>query len=209
MRAQEKAEKKVAAVQGPVTIDVDSVWAQMMAGTPTVAEDTAMDVDQPAEPPKEAPEMIRIKRTYNFAGKVHTEEKLVARDSAEARLFLASQDKEAPEEETDKPRRVLRKAFRSAFEPVIDGLGNRTDLDLGVEGAIRAREGRAEAAKKLNTVEKSRMDWAGYVDKEGLKDELELAGRSKGAYNERQGFLARSEAKREEDAWRARQAGRA
>ena len=31
------------------------------------------------------PDMVRIKRKYNFAGKVHTEEKLVPRDSAEAK----------------------------------------------------------------------------------------------------------------------------
>ncbi|GJC86451.1 SWR1-complex protein 5 [Colletotrichum liriopes] len=72
---------------------------------------------------------------------------------------------------------------------------------------IKAREKEAQA-KKLNTVEKSKMDWAGFVDKEGLKDELELAGRAKGSYAERQDFLARSEAKRDEEARRARLAGR-
>lgn len=65
-----------------------------------------------------------------------------------------------------------------------------------------------EAAKKLNTVEKSRMDWAGYVDKEGIKDELELAGKSKGSHMLREDFLARSEMRREDDARRARLAGR-
>ena len=65
-----------------------------------------------------------------------------------------------------------------------------------------------ENAKKLNTVEKSRMDWAGYVDKEGFKDDLELASKSKASYAARQDFLARSEAIREEDARRARQATR-
>lgn len=36
--------------------------------------------------------------------------------------------------------------------------------------------------KKLNIVEKSRMDWVGFVDKEGIKDELELVGKSKDFY---------------------------
>ena len=40
---------------------------------------------------------------------------------------------------------------------------------------LELREQQAKA-KKLNVVEKSRMDWAGFVDKEGIKDELELAG---------------------------------
>ncbi|CRK29507.1 hypothetical protein BN1723_000485 [Verticillium longisporum] len=225
MRAQEKEEKKAATIAGPVTVDVDALWAQMLSGTPApaaprVEEADAMDLDAPgaAPAPPEAEtddpsSMIRIKRTYNFAGKVHTEEKLVPRDSAEAKLHLAAQGDVLPttsaSDEQETPR-VLRRAFRSAFEPVVDVLApTRKDLNLGVTVRIRARDERdAQEAKKLNTVEKSRMDWAGYVDKEGLKDELELAGRSKDSYAGRQDFLARSEALREEEAYRARMAGR-
>lgn len=153
--------------------------------------------------------MIKIKRTYNFAGKVHTEEKLVQRDSAEARLYLASQgenatDAAAADDEADQPdKRMPRKAFRSAFEPIVNAAeqGQRADLNLGMAVRLQARQ---EKAKKLNTVEKSRMDWAGFVDKEGIKDELALAGRAKGAFADRQDFLARSEARREEEARRVR-----
>lgn len=149
--------------------------------------------------------MIRIKRTYNFAGRVHTEEKLVSRDSAEAKLYLASQAPDAPTEEPS-AKRITKKAFRSAFEPLIDPLPQRADLNLGMAARIKA--GKEAQAKKLNTVEKSRMDWAGYVDKEGIKDELELAGKSKDSYTAREDFLARSEAKRDEDSRRARMTGR-
>ena len=31
--------------------------------------------------------------------------------------------------------------------------------------------------KKINVVEKSAMDWAGFVDKEGIQDELDAAGK--------------------------------
>lgn len=146
------------------------------------------------------PAMIRIKRTYNFAGQVHTEEKVVHRDSAEAKLYLASQGQNEPAEEPAK--RVTRKAFRSAFEPLTDPLPQRADLNLGM--AARLKAGRDAQAKKLTTVEKSRMDWAGYVDKEGIKDELELAGKSKDSYMAREDFLAKSEARREEDTRKAR-----
>ncbi|KAM0334312.1 hypothetical protein ACHAQA_001335 [Verticillium albo-atrum] len=220
MRAQEKEEKKTAAITGPVTVDVDALWAQMLAGKPAAAPEP-MDLDDapaqdemapPAAPEAEdPPSMIRIKRTYNFAGKVHTEEKLVARDSAEAKLHLAAQGDVLPttdDAEGSAPR-ALRKAFRSAFEPIVDvSAPTRRDLNLGVTVRIRAREKEAQEARKLNTVEKSRMDWAGYVDQEGLKDELELAGRSKDSYAGRQDFLARSEALREEEAYKARMAGR-
>lgn len=160
------------------------------------------DSSQPAPP-----DVIRIKRSYNFAGRVHTEEKVVARDSAEARLYLASQGEDAVSTDASPTKRATRKAFRSAFEPISDqGLG-RTDLDLGL--AARMRAGKEAQAKKLNTVEKSRMDWAGYVDKEGIQDELKLASKSKDSYAARQDFLARSEAIREDDARQARIAGRA
>ncbi|KAF7535133.1 hypothetical protein G7Z17_g13256 [Cylindrodendrum hubeiense] len=222
-RAAEKEERKYATNTEPVTIDVDALWAQMVAG-PAAKTDEAQDgsgkQDTEAASSSEIVSgkksiepatsddpsaMIRIKRTYNFAGRVHTEEKLVHRDSAEAKLYLASQAPDAPTEEPA-AKRVTRKAFRSAFEPLIDPLPQRADLNLGMAARIKA--GKEAQATKLNTVEKSRMDWAGYVDKEGIKDELELAGKSKDSYTAREDFLARSEAKRDEDSRRARMAGR-
>lgn len=248
MRAQEKAERKSHAVTGPVTIDVEDIWAKMTA-TPVVPSKSDLEQENEDEQPSrdgalrdeggepqrqkvvadevELPAMIKIKRTYNFAGKVHTEEKLVPRESAEAKLYLASLDPKSaevaasllamgdpgdPEQLKSKPR----KAFRSIFEPIVEGLAaaahqQRTDLNLGMAARLQLREQQAKEAKakKLNVVEKSRMDWAGFVDKEGIKDELELAGKSKDSYVHKQDFLARVEAHREEDARRARAAGRA
>lgn len=164
---------------------------------------------------KKDTEMIKIKRTYNFAGKVHTEEKLVPRDSAEARLFLASQKDGTNNNEDEvgdsqpEDKRMPRKAFRSAYEPVLlttdESGARRADLNLGMAVRLQARD---EKARKLNTVEKSRMDWAGFVDKEGIKDELVLAGRAKGNFAGQQDFLARTEARREDDARRVRLAGK-
>lgn len=163
--------------------------------------------------PGEQPQFIKIKRTYNFAGQVHTEEKVVARDSAEAQLYLNSlgEGADAVEAADDPapPKRMPRKAFRSAFEPISDQTLTRSDLNLAMSVRLRARGLANDAnAKKLNTVEKSRMDWAGYVDKAGIKDELALAGKSKHSYTARQDFLARSEARREEDARRVRLSGK-
>jgi hypothetical protein len=151
--------------------------------------------------------MIMIKRTYNFAGKIHTEQKLVARSSAEARLYLASQkEPDEPVEDSTyiKPKRPTKKARRSVFEPVTE-IPKRTDLFFGVrkDSGIGLLSGEKEA-KKLNTVEKSAMDWAGFVDKEGIKDDLDAAGKAKGAYRARQEFLARVESKRDEEERRAR-----
>ena len=263
-------------MQGPVTVDVDALWSQMMGGGsgPSDAEaqkqtelsslaTAAMfaataDDDDPDSAHKGTAdaqtgttttasasmahtEMIKIKRTYNFAGQVHTEEKIVARDSAEAKLYLAEVGADKVEivtlnadgtevggrEDGDagddsQPKRLPpRKAFRSAFEPILDPslvqIGARTDLDLGLAARLQARERAAlqkqqrathDQAKKLTTVEKSRMDWAGFVDREGIQDELAVAGKSKGAFVDRQQFLARTEMRREEEARRARMASK-
>jgi hypothetical protein len=234
-----KAERKVVVSSGPVTVDVNALWAQMTSGPaaePNGTEDKttaqqpknngtdtipaeADEGDKPIAPTDDEPSaMIRIKRTYNFAGKVHTEEKLVARDSAEAKLHFSTLDHSSsatdlnPDQTTSPqpPRRMPRKAFRSVFEPVLaDASVQRGDLNLGVVAVrMRANGERDNKAKKLNTVEKSRMDWAGFVDKEGIKDELALAGKAKGNFAGRQEFLARSEARREEDARKARLAGK-
>ena len=216
MRAAEKPERAPYVATEDAPINVDVLWDKMLADS---QDKRGADSDTPA--------MIRIKRTYNFAGQVHTEEKLVPRDSAEAKVYLATLDPTsaeaaaalgvAPSDAVEDPdahlKRRPRKAFRSAFEPVVEGAvgGRRADLDLGMAVRLRMREQRAgeTKAKKLNVVEKSRMDWAGFVDQEGLKDELELAGRSKHSYANRQDFLARVDAYREEDARRARAATRA
>lgn len=228
-----KTERKTKVASGPVTVDVDALWASMTAAPalPTRQEPPSTDphdasageattagaqgIGQSGRDKGGPNEMIKIRRTYNFAGKVHTEEKLVARDSAEARLHFASRgdagikgDGEDGHDTTtldDDVTRVPRRAFRSAFEPTVAGDGPRADLNLGIVGRLRARD---EKARRLNTVEKSRMDWAGFVDKEGIKDELALAGRAKGAFADRQDFLARTEARREEDARRVRLAGK-
>jgi len=43
---------------------------------------------------------------------------------------------------------------------------------------------------KLNVLEKSRLDWAGFVDKEGIQDDLTRY--NKDGYIERQEFLKRA-----------------
>jgi hypothetical protein len=143
----------------------------------------------------------------------------VLRSSAEARLYLAENPEAAdgsatPEEEPSGPkRRPTKLARRSIFEPIPPaGFPVRPDLNLGV-GIMRERLqasvlSNQEKGRKLNTVEKSKMDWAGFVDKEGIREELEKAGKSKDSYIDRRGFLDRVEQKKDEEARAARLATR-
>ncbi|KIW04764.1 uncharacterized protein PV09_03955 [Verruconis gallopava] len=60
------------------------------------------------------------------------------------------------------------------------------------------------AAAKLNTVQKSKYDWATYVDENKLAEELDEYSRSKESYAGRTDFLNRLEQKREENRLAAR-----
>ena len=139
-------------------------------------------------PPSE--DMITIKRTYVFAGETITEEKAVPKSSAEARLYLQNQQK-SPSAPLNHPplRRPLKR--KSRFEP-------------NPEGIVKGLPANANRGPKLNVVEKSKLDWAGYVDKEGMQDELKNAEKAKDGYLSRTDFLGRVEAKREDELRNAR-----
>lgn len=75
---------------------------------------------------------------------------------------------------------------------------NTTGIDENASSDPRALPALAPAAK-LNTVQKSKYDWAGYVDKAGIAEELDQYGKSKQSYAERTGFLNRLEGRKEEE----------
>jgi Bucentaur or craniofacial development len=147
--------------------------------------------------------MVTIKRTYQFAGELHTEEKIVPESSAEAQLWLSQQSaKNQPVKNFDsRPlRRPLRKISR--FDP---NLKNLDSIKKSWEKQLNAEE--ATTGPKLNTVEKSKMDWAAHVDQEGLKDELDEHAKAKEGYLGRMDFLGQVEERREEEARAARLRG--
>jgi hypothetical protein len=239
-----KVERKPLADTATSTVDVDSIWAAMISGNPlsksstdaeiilsstelhslnpeTKGNQATHDSISPSNLEEGPDSMIMIKRTTTFAGVTKTEQKLVPRNSAEAKLYLSSLPSQAetladstaaPAEEVaaslfTKPKRPPKLARRSIFEPVIENLPQRTDLHFGIR---RTTDGgivlltKEEKGKKLNTVEKSQMDWAGYVDKEGIAEELNAASKDQKNFMARQAFLARVEQKKEDDARRAR-----
>ncbi|KAL8869180.1 MAG: hypothetical protein Q9174_004464, partial [Haloplaca sp. 1 TL-2023] len=208
-RAAEHEKKPLASTAG-ATVDVDALWAKLNSAPSKppspprakAAEDPSTDSKDtngaclndsqlvPSDTPTE--DTIVIKRTYEFAGDMITEEKRVPKSSAEARLYLQSQAAQTPPASFfgGKPLRRPKKRH-SMFEPNPDGI-------------VKGLPPSASKGKKLNVVEKSSLDWASHVDKEGLKDELDVAGKAKDGYLGRMDFLGRSEAKREEDMKAAR-----
>jgi hypothetical protein len=150
--------------------------------------------------------MIKIKRTYKFAGEWITEEKVVPKHSAEAKAFLSSgENAEYTDEDvaaasaTLNLRRPLRKISR--FDPNPTGT-----IKKSWEKQLVSEDKDAQGPK-INTVEKSRLDWASYVDQAGIKDELRTHSKAKEGYMGRMEFLGRMEDKREDERRAARLKG--
>ncbi|KAL8895407.1 MAG: hypothetical protein Q9207_008189 [Kuettlingeria erythrocarpa] len=215
-RAADQEKKPLATSEG-ATVDVDALWARLNTAPSKPPSLLTADVgknsegapsglsQQPKKPPlintnlntgpkSQEPhaqlpseDTIAIKRTYVFAGKTITEEKMVPKSSAEARLYLQSQSTQ-PQPISPLGGRPLRRPKKrpSMFEP-------------NPEGIVKGLAPAPNKGPKLNVVEKSKLDWASHVDQEGLKEELDVAEKAKGGYMGRMDFLGRAEAKREED----------
>lgn len=212
-RAKERFEKPrlggVLASADASTTNVDELWRQMNSkpAKPAPAATPEPVAVEKAEEKKEAEgkegeikvnaegeETITISRTYTFAGTTYTELKTVPRYSHEASTYLAdvsitsptstSTTTTPPVDPTLPPRRPPPKKRTSVFD-----------------AAAAARKPAIAAAQKMNTLEKSRLDWAGFVDKEGISEELKKHTRGDKAYLDRQAFLGRVEENRDR-AWK-------
>ena len=214
------------------TIDVDAVWARLndpkadktTLTPPKPAEATTTSDTENVAPPSEpagplSESTISIPHTYKFAGEIHTSTKTVPASSPEALAYLSSKDKSPAIPTGPKLRRPL--ARKNLLDPNPNGLikgrevppradlptsiGGKGTRSLGTGVKTSAWEIGKEKAKKLNTVEKSKMDWEAEVERQGMREELEKAEKSGGSYLGRMEFLGRVEGKGEEEARKARE----
>ncbi|KIV97026.1 hypothetical protein PV10_00832 [Exophiala mesophila] len=223
-RAMRQAEKddrrrnKLATSKGS-TIDVNKIWEEMNRPNPpsylerdNPSENLApqrldagvKDADKENILKPQDEDMITIKRTYKFAGEVHTEEKVVPKSSAEAQLWLAQQSK-APAESLTHDGGLVQRPLRkiSRFDPNFS--------NLAAFKSSWTKQGPSDSTfkgPKLNVVEKSKMDWAQHVDTEGLKEELATHAKAKEGYLSRMDFLSQVEMRKEDEAKIARMKGR-
>jgi hypothetical protein len=209
------------------TVDVDSVWARLAAmpigRTSPEKLKEAESSDQRKLTDTSGEDYITIKRTIKFAGEVTTEEKRVHKESAEAKLYL--QEKEEQQKKSNQPidiegsseeaaKKKIRRPLKrlSRFEPNPLGEVKTLPPHLQLRWPRSKQPGGATTllpssklpvvpqATKLNTVDKSRYDWAGFVDKEGIADELDEYGKSKANYTGREDFLNRAQNRQEQAA---------
>lgn len=156
------------------------------ASTPNDVKKDTVAKSQPNIPDLELPagnsplgeDTITITRTFKFAGEVKTETKVVPALSSEGQDYLKEQKLKQEEEDRKEHLRGPRREPAKRKMSLID-------------------EYKMNKTKKINTLEKSRLDWLGFVDKEGIRDDL--TKHNKDGYLDRQGFLDRVDEKRESE----------
>ncbi|GAM90713.1 hypothetical protein ANO11243_087580 [Dothideomycetidae sp. 11243] len=231
-RAAEKEERQEyhKAHKGEVTVDVDALWTKLTSaplgrrqkdsrlsndhdatdgidGTSKQADEHSLSEDPVPTENGNDEEFVVIKRTYEFAGQTISEEKRVHRDSAEAKLYLTKASDDPAGTMTAKVgddgltlRRPLKRA--SMFEP--NPIGEVKDVLAQQKRKEEEDKISGGKAQRLNTVQKSAIDWASHVDSEGLKDELAEYDRSKQGYMSKMDFLQGVQGRRDEDERKAR-----
>lgn len=177
-------------------------------------------------------ELVAVTKTYTFAGQNTTEEKQIPRSAlakytsegwkptSAVKKLADGEGAGAPNAPASSIRRPLKRPSR--FDPNPSGYVRalapehqltwpRKTVTSTTIPAGPALDGPAkpEKATKLNVVDKSRMDWTGFVDKEGIAEELHEHGKTKDNYLGRMDFLAGVEQRREEEGRRGRVAATA
>ncbi|KAF2764065.1 BCNT-domain-containing protein [Teratosphaeria nubilosa] len=230
-RTAEKTERKERrrTIGGEVTIDVDAIWQELQklpVGRPAPPPPPMKQADgdglvEDAEQDKENKgddDLVVIKRRIEYAGEVTEIEAQVPRSSKAARQYFKEHLKADPSyrpsvTSQSELRRPLKRL--SLFEPNPTGLvkgvppeklrpraPNRLDVLLQEQ---RIEEERKKKAEKMTTVQKSALDWKGFVDSQGgLREELDDYGKSKQGYLAREEFLGRADLARDLAAREAR-----
>lgn len=158
--------------------------------------------DKPQEDNSLNPQKVKIESSYSFAGKVITESKLVDADSAEAKAYFNS-TKGITANKSDNS------TVTRSFVPVIrtiPGTSEPTELRIKLKRPSlidKFLSTYGNKKQKLSTLEKSRLDWASFVDKKKLKDDLSM--HNKGGYLDKQEFLGRLQDKRDEHYQKAKE----
>ncbi|KZM24682.1 swr complex subunit [Ascochyta rabiei] len=171
-------------------------------------------------------ELVAVAKTYTFAGQRTTEEKQVPRSALgqytargwkPTSAVKATETAQGPAPKTphSQVRRPLKRPSRFDANPTgyVRALApehqlawpRKTPTSLAPPPAAPTDGPRKpDKATKLSVVDKSRMDWTGFVDQAGIADELHEHGKSKDNYMSRRDFLAGVEQRIEDEGRRGR-----
>jgi len=175
-------------------------------GEATTTNNGAGEIVQPSD------QLIRIKRRIAFAGEITEVEEEVLKSSAAARAYLAEHPEADPENAKSRATAEAQQAASegnlhrplrrpSIFEPnptaAVRGVSSEKlrprapgRLDV-IMAERRLAEEKKKKAERMSTVQKSAMDWKGFVADQGIGEELDVYGKSKSGFMAREQFLDR------------------
>lgn len=173
--------------QGP-SLQSDEIWKSIQTGKDTKEEPKSSTSQE---------EMVTILRTYKFAGEeIVKEEKLPASDPF-AKQYLAKQAQTQAKAENVLSSIASANSIATSSRP-LPPPGPRRKKGGGLAAMSAAATGKPD---KLNTLEKSKMDWTKYKDSTlGEQERFEMDAQTKGGssglgsmkgYMERRNFLER------------------
>lgn len=192
-------------LQDELRIDVNAIFESLKSGkdetdwTQLIDKDAVVKEKEPEEPidPHET-RMVRIETSYTFAGKLVKELKMVKADSAEAKAYLNSASGITLGAEGEGQKKLFVTVVRT-----IKGTDEQVPLMIKLKRpSLIDKFLKGDKKNKLTTLEKSRLDWASYVDEEKIQDDLAL--HNKAGYLDKQDFLGRMDAKRDDQYQRAK-----
>ncbi|KAF8542891.1 bucentaur or craniofacial development-domain-containing protein [Trichophaea hybrida] len=167
-RALEMRSKAGGVSSGAVTTDVDALWAAM--NSPVLPKSKP---ETPETSSSEAVTAVHSETGEKMVSITHTYE-FAGKTITEEKLVPASSETARVHlSSSASPKRA------SAFD------------------SAAASRGKAAQPTKINTLEKSRLDWAGFVDKEGIGDDLKKWNKGDKGYLDRQAFLGRVDENRD------------
>ncbi|KZS97208.1 hypothetical protein SISNIDRAFT_547250 [Sistotremastrum niveocremeum HHB9708] len=180
-----------------------ALWEAFQASTGTTLN---------ATPDFEPPTMIKVRKSYRFAGKDFSEVVMVAEGSTDAQQWPRVIEDEAVKPEDDSAAALPTPESISSTSAPLPTLAppstTPTPSSTSAPSPLPAKPGPRKPKtvlgaipntkpKKLTTLDKSAMDWKAHVNEdEGTKDELE-ANRRGGGYLEKVEFLERVEERKE------------
>ncbi|ODV64048.1 BCNT domain-containing protein, partial [Ascoidea rubescens DSM 1968] len=140
-------------------------------------------------------QMIKIKTSYEFAGETISEEKYVNTNSAEAKAYLNSIHSNLNSTSNKNNNNNKTRTFRKSNN---ENNSNNKESNIKIKKRIkRKRPSIIDAIinnaklQKINTLEKSRLDWASFVDRNNIDNELK--SHNKDGYLSKQDFLHKVE----------------
>ncbi|KAK3057546.1 swr complex subunit [Extremus antarcticus] len=180
----------------------EGVEGAVQANKENFAANAALSTPKPSD----EEEMIEITRLITYAGETTEITERVPRSSKAAQQYLATDPASTTNPDHPPFLRPLKRP--SLFEPNPSGLVKNVPpshlrprapsrLDV-LQAEKRVAEETKKKAERMTTVQKSALDWRGFVEgEEGLKGELEKYGKSGRGYLEREDFLGRVDLARE------------